>query len=247
MSDLEDPDAQSAGSRHDERETSASVVSLPEPTAWPMTLALGIMLAASGFVTNYAFSAVGIVLFAFALAGWIHQMLPGAGEEEVPLRPPDQRARAIRPDVRQVAAERLGVSRHRVRYPEMTHPYSSGITGGIFGGIAMAAIALLYGIVSGHGIWYPVNLLGGMLLPGATQMTAAQLEQFSLGMLVLGLLIHGVTSMCVGLFFALILPMLPAPADVPLRPPRRKRPVAGAGRAYPQPVGAGLVRRERPR
>jgi hypothetical protein len=185
------------------------VLEMPGPTAWPMALALGITLAASGFVTNYAFSAAGIILLAIALGGWIHQLLPGAGQEEVPLRPLDQRAGPIRPDLRPVAAERLGVTRHRARFPEMVPSYAAGVAGGTAGSVAMAAVALFYGLISRHGIWYPVNLLGGMLIPGTGQMTIPQLEQFNLGMLLLGLLIHGVTSVCVGLFFASILPMLP--------------------------------------
>ena len=64
----------------DTRET----VEMPKPTAWPMTLALAITLAAAGLVTNFAFSAVGLVLTAVAIAGWIGQLLPGQGTEEVP-------------------------------------------------------------------------------------------------------------------------------------------------------------------
>ena len=73
----------------------------------------------------------------------------------------------------------------------------------------MVAVALLYGLVSGHGIWYPVNLLGGMVMPGTKDMTVAQLEQFSLAALMVGLVIHGITCLIVGLLFGLLLPALP--------------------------------------
>ena len=44
----------------------------------------------------------------------------------------------------------------------------------------MPVPALLYGLLSDHGIWYPVNLLAGMVLPGIGTMTETQLEEFSL-------------------------------------------------------------------
>ena len=75
--------------------------------------------------------------------------------------------------------------------------------------MAMAVIALLYGLISGHGIWYPINLLGGMLLPGAQTATVEQLEKFSLVGLVLGIPIHGIMSVGVGLLYGLLLPTLP--------------------------------------
>ena len=32
--------------------------------------------------------------------------------------------------------------------------------------------ALIYGVVSGHGIWYPVNLLAGMMVPGVSMVVS---------------------------------------------------------------------------
>jgi hypothetical protein len=187
----------------------APTVEMPAPTFWPMVLALGVMLVASGFVLNYAFSAAGVVLLAIALRGWIGQLLPGAGVEELALLPPEERARRIQPSPRQVAQERLGVSRHRLRLPEAVRPYWAGFWGGAAGGVAMAAVALVYGLLSGRGIWYPVNLLGGMLLSGMAGMSAEQLGQFHAAALALGLLIHACASVAAGLLFSLLLPMLP--------------------------------------
>jgi hypothetical protein len=184
-------------------------VEMPAPTPWPMVLALAVMLVASGFVLNYAFSAAGVLLLAIALRGWIYDLLPGAGVEEVALPPPDKRVGKTRPSRRQVARERLGVSRHRLRIPEAVPPYWAGFWGGAAGGAAMAAVALFYGLVSGRGIWYPVNLLGGILLPQMAGMSAGQLARFSGVALVLGLFIHACASLAAGLLFALLLPMLP--------------------------------------
>ena len=50
---------------------------------------------------------------------------------------------------------------HRAQLPLETFPISSGIKGGIAGGIAMVIPAEIYGIIRFHSIWYVVNLLGG--------------------------------------------------------------------------------------
>ncbi|MBU6424579.1 MAG: hypothetical protein KGQ88_11130 [Chloroflexi bacterium] len=46
----------------------------PAPTAWPVTLALGVTLAALGVVTSPIFIAAGAIIAAIALAGWIVAM-----------------------------------------------------------------------------------------------------------------------------------------------------------------------------
>ena len=47
---------------------------MPNPTYWPMVLALGIMLLAWGLVTSIFISGVGILVFAIALTGWIGEI-----------------------------------------------------------------------------------------------------------------------------------------------------------------------------
>ena len=54
---------------------------------------------------------------------------------------------------------------HRARLPLEIYPVSAGVKGGLAGGVAMAVLAMLYGIVSGHGIWYPINLLSVGFFP----------------------------------------------------------------------------------
>ena len=74
---------------------------------------------------------------------------------------------------------RPGMAGHRFRLPEKVHPISAGVKGGIVGGLVMPIPALAYGLISGHGLWFPINLLAGMVIPGAGSATARQLEQFS--------------------------------------------------------------------
>ncbi len=49
----------------------------------------------------------------------------------------------------------------RAWLPVEIYPISAGIKGGLAGGAVMALLAGLYGILSGNGIWYAMNLLVG--------------------------------------------------------------------------------------
>jgi hypothetical protein len=49
----------------------------PRPTSWPGVLAVAIVFLAWGVVTTIAISAVGLVLFALALGGWIGELRHG--------------------------------------------------------------------------------------------------------------------------------------------------------------------------
>jgi hypothetical protein len=98
---------------------------------------------------------------------------------------------------------------YRMRLPQKVHPISSGVKGGILGGLLMPIPALAYGIVSGHGIWFPGNLLAGMVVPGISGVTEAQLEQFHWGALILAICIHATFSVAFGLFFGVVSPTLP--------------------------------------
>jgi hypothetical protein len=47
---------------------------LPEPSAWPAALALGITFLLWGLVTTLIITGMGVALFALALAGWIRDI-----------------------------------------------------------------------------------------------------------------------------------------------------------------------------
>jgi hypothetical protein len=98
---------------------------------------------------------------------------------------------------------------YRLRLPERVHPISAGIKGGIVGGLVMPLPAMLYGVLSGHGIWMPINLLAGMVLPGVDQMTVEELEEFHPTLLVTGGIIHACVSLILGLIYGVLMPMLP--------------------------------------
>src|SRR5512141_943937 len=98
---------------------------------------------------------------------------------------------------------------YSARVPALVYPYSAGLFGGLLGGLAMIPVALAYGLLSGDGVWYPVNLIAATLVRSWQGASAAQLEQFSLTGLILGLLIHLVMSIGLGLAFAVLLPTFP--------------------------------------
>jgi hypothetical protein len=50
---------------------------LPKPTAWPPTLALAITFLLWGLASSLIISAVGAVVFAVALTGWIGDIRHG--------------------------------------------------------------------------------------------------------------------------------------------------------------------------
>jgi len=180
-------------------------IEMPAPTAWPIVLALGITLVAAGIATNLVFSAVGLLVSIVAVGGWIGQLSPQVGTIEEPLMPPSRQPRPVQTAPAVVESLRMGMPGHRMRIPEKVHPYSAGVKGGALGGVAMAATALAYGVISGHGIWYPVNLLAGMLMTIAPD----ELGKFSMTALILATFIHVVSSLAVGLFFGILLPTLP--------------------------------------
>jgi len=141
-------------------------IEMPAPTAWPLALALGITLTVGGLVTNVIVSAVGAILTLAAALGWWRQVLPEAKHEHVPMRSVAERARPIAPSPLAVGRLDLGEGGHRMRIPVEVQPISAGVRGGIVGGAAMALVALAYGAVYQHSLWYPVNLLSAVAMPG---------------------------------------------------------------------------------
>jgi hypothetical protein len=185
-------------------------VELPRPTVAPMVLALGMALLAAGVVTNVAFMVVGAVILISGLGLWIAQLVPGRGEHHEALVEPSRRPLPVTVKVGGVGRMQEGMPGSRLRLPNEVHPISAGIKGGILGGLLMPIPALLWGFWSGHGVWYPVNLLAGLVLPGVQRMTVGELEEFRLPLLLLGLTIHVVNSVTFGLIYGVLMPTLPS-------------------------------------
>ena len=184
-------------------------VEMPKPTVAPMVLSLGLILLAAGVVLGLEFLLVGAVVVLFGLGLWIASLLPGRGHFHELLLAPEQRARPIVGVEGLVEQMQPGRAGYRMQLPVKVHPISAGVRGGIFGGLAIPVPALIYGLVSGHGIWYPVNLLAGMVVPSVDKLTVTELERFSPTLLIAGIFIHAAVSVSFGLMYGVLLPTLP--------------------------------------
>jgi hypothetical protein len=178
---------------------------MPAPTAWPIVLAFGVMLVAAGLVTNAAVSVLGAILAVCGYIGWFRDVLPHEKMESVPVGDIPQPVSTSRRQVERV--EFMHRALHRARLPLEIYPVSAGVKGGLAGGVAMAVLAMLYGILSGHGIWYPINLLSVGFFPAIR--TTAQIAAFNGNSLIIASMIHLVTSLLVGLLYGVALPMFP--------------------------------------
>src|SRR5438105_613572 len=198
-------------------------VQMPRPTAAPLVLALGMAILAAGLPLGTGFLVVGALVLVVGLTIWVVQLLPGRGHVHESLAEPAQRPRPVTVAPGGVARLQEGMPGYRLRLPLKVHPISAGIKGGIAGGLVMPVPALLWSLLSGHGPWYPINLLAGMVLPGVGTMDVAELQQVHGSLLLVGVVIHVTLSVVFGLIYGVLLPTLPS---VP-------RPIAWGGLLMP--------------
>ncbi len=71
----------------------------------------------------------------------------------------------------------------------------------------MAVLALMYGIISGRGMWYAINVLAAGFFPG--RHLFAQIGAFQWDSLLIASALHLLVSLSVGLLYGATLPMLP--------------------------------------
>ena len=164
-------------SSNQSREDAPDTVEMPAPTAWPIVLAFGITLLFAGMVTSEAVSVLGAILAIAGAVGWFRDVLPHEAHESVPVVPQVPAVTTMR---REVARVEIAHELQRAWLPLEIYPISAGIKGGLAGSVAMAVLAMLYGILSQNGIWYPINLLAAGFFPAAMTETTAQLAAFHL-------------------------------------------------------------------
>lgn len=184
-------------------------IELPAPTLWPMLAAFGMTLTFAGLVTHPFVSITGAVCFFVAGFGWWREVLPAQHEEVVPLRPVAERARPVVPSEARVETLGLGEQGHRMRLPTHVFPLSAGIRGGLAGGVAMAALAELFGVLVFDSLWYPVNLLAAAGLPSLATADTSTLVAFDGTALGVAIVIHLILSLLMGLLYAVLLPIFP--------------------------------------
>jgi hypothetical protein len=188
------------------RTEDSSTLELPASTAWPIVLAFGITLIFAGLVTSEPVSVLGAVLAIAGAVGWFRNVLPHEAHESVSVMPEKPAVETTRRDV-----ARLDIANKpkRAWLPLEIYPVSAGIKGGLAGSVVMAGLAMVYGLIGGNGIWYPVNLLVAGFFPGAVHATTAQIAEFRMSALLLAIPIHLITSLLVGLLYGVMLPMFP--------------------------------------
>ena len=194
--------------REEYRSESSNSIEVPAPTPWPSVTSFGLALLFAGLVTSLAVSVVGLVVILLGAIGWFRDVLPVPKEELVAVT--EAPAPIFARSTRRVAHLQAGAEGHRVYIPVTVHPYSAGLLGGALGGVGMAIIACLYGLIAQGSLWYPVNLLAAAALPSLAEAGPAELKAFHASGFVIALLIHGIISLLVGLLYAAILPMMPS-------------------------------------
>jgi hypothetical protein len=179
-------------------------IEVPASTAWPLVLAFGFTLMFAGLLTSASVSALGVVLALAGCVGWFREVFPHEHEETVPVALERHGVETKRRIV-----ERVPLAPHLVRawLPLKTYPISAGIKGGLAGGVAMAVLACVYGLVKTGSIWYPVNLLAATVFAESLKLGPAQLNSFHADSFAIAVLLHGIGSVFVGLLYGAMLPM----------------------------------------
>lgn len=178
---------------------------LPAPTAWPIYLALGLNLIFTSLVTSPALAMLGLVLAAAGAVGWFREVLPNEAHIFYPV---DGDIVPIDPSPSKVARIDVGET-HRAQLPLHTFPISSGLKGGIAGGIAMVIPAEIYSLIRYHSVWYVINLLGGAGVGDWINPTIQQMSHFRLSAFIFANIIQGSITLLVGVLYGVLLPIWP--------------------------------------
>ena len=185
-------------------------IDLPAPTPWPLVFGFGVMLAFAGLLSSGYISIAGGLLILTASVAWAREVLPGEHHEHIAI--------VTGGDIETPAAAipvehlRLGKVQDRQNRPPEIRPLSAGFKGAVVGGIAMAAVAMIFGILSQGSVWYPINLLAAAAIPDLATASVEQLRQFRATGLIVGAIIHALASVLVGVLYAVMLPMFPRKA-----------------------------------
>jgi hypothetical protein len=181
-------------------------IEVPAATPWPVVMAFGMTLVFAGFVTAASVSVLGALLAVAGATGWFRQVLPVEAHEWAPVVQEEIAIEQSHEAVRRITGF---PAVPRAWLPLEIYPVSAGMKGGLAGGAVMALLAALYGIVSGNGIWYAMDLLVAGLFPSIGTETARQIGTFNLQQFLVAVPLHLLMSLLVGLLYGTMLPMLP--------------------------------------
>ena len=188
-----------------ESKTEHNAVHMPAPTVWPMVLALGLTLIITGMVTSAAISALGLLLSLAASLGWFREVLPVEAHLMVETRDEEIEISSARKSIDRLPIDPL----HRKMVPVETFRVTTGLKGGIAGGIAMIVPATAFSLLKYHSLWYAMNLMAAGGFVSWAGQSNEFLAQFHLQGLLAALVIHTIASLLVGLLYGAMLPMFP--------------------------------------
>jgi hypothetical protein len=180
-------------------------IEVPASTAWPILLAFGITLCFASLVTNVGVGIAGLLLVCCGVTGWAKQVLPEERHEMVPAKAREFTLSSVKTHVAHIQVSDI----HRAFLPVESYAVTSGLRGGIAGGIVMIFPALLYGYLTQHSIWYAVNLLGGAGVAHWTNASTADIAAFHWNGLITATIIHTAICTLIGLLYGAMLPMWP--------------------------------------
>jgi hypothetical protein len=185
--------------------TDTKTVEVPASTTWPIVLAFGLSLVFAGLVTSLSVSLLGVILAVTGCIGWFREVLPHERHESVSTV---EKAAPISTSRSRVAVvEWMTQVLPRARLPLEIYPISSGVKGGLAGSVAMAFLAMLYGMISRRGMWYAINVLAAGFFP--SRHVPAQIGAFQWDSLLIASVVHLLLSLLVGLLYGAMLPMYP--------------------------------------
>lgn len=188
-----------------ENEGEHNRIHMPLPTAWPIVLALGLALIVAGMVTSPGVSVLGLVLTLFGSVGWFRNVLPVEAHEYVEAAPESVSIPTFRSSIEFLPSGPM----HRKILPVERFQVTTGIKGGIAGGIAMIVPATLFSLIKYHSLWYAMNLMAAGGFVSWAEQSDQFLAQFHMQGFLAALAIHTVSSLLVGLLYGAMLPMFP--------------------------------------
>jgi hypothetical protein len=179
---------------------------MPTPTASPFVMAVGMALTFAGLLTDVSVSILGSILAISGAVGWFRQVLPREHHEAIPVLP-EEPVLVIQP--REIMRLPVAKEIQRAWLPLKVYPVSAGVKGGLAGGVAMAVLAMLYGLIFYHSVWYPINLLAGTLYAPTATPAVEEMLHFHGGWFLFALAMHVTMCLLVGLLYGAMLPLLP--------------------------------------
>jgi hypothetical protein len=191
--------------QHEQENEHGNKVHMPLPTAWPIVLALGVSLLVTGMVTSVGISLLGLLLIVLASIGWFRNVLPVEAHEYVEAKPDPMQIHSFRSAIEYIPVGPM----HRKILPVERFHFTTGIRGGIAGGIAMILPATLFSLLRYHSIWYAANLMAAGGFVSWAGQSDQFLAQFHMQGFLAALAIHSFTSLLVGLLYGAMLPMFP--------------------------------------